>query len=568
MRAKVVLRYRHASTGGNMLQKSDHYEDVYRALKWHIPEFFNMGVDVCDKHAARTPEKTALIIEDTDGDVVQYSFLALQRLSNKLANLLTAKGLQRGDRVGILLSQSVETGIAHIAAWKAGLISIPMFTLFGEDALEYRLSDSGARALITDVDNWPKVEAIKDKLPGLDLVLLADAAGFSNTEPATGPLNLWQAMEHASDTFIPVKTRAEDPALIIYTSGTTGNPKGALHAHRTLLGHLPGVEFPHEFFPQAGDLMWTPADWAWIGGLMNVLMSSWYHGVPVLAYRARKYDPEQALALMARHQVRNTFMPPTALKLMAQVDRPRERFGFSLRTVTCAGEPMGIGLLDWGRRALGINLNEYYGQTECNLIVANCAALMDIKPGSMGRPVPGHRVEIIDADGNVLPVGNTGSIAVARPDPVMFLKYWNNEQATREKFNGDWLLTGDLGRKDEDGYLWFVGRDDDVITSAGYRIGPGEIEDCIGTHGAVSLAAVVGIPDELRTESIKAFILLNENYVASQELENEIRDYVKTRLSPHEYPRHIEFVETLPMTATGKIKRKELRDDEISKTQV
>ena len=548
-----------------MLTKADHYDDVYRALNWQIPEAFNMGVAVCDKHAAITPEKTALIIEDTDGDVIQYSFLALQRLSNKLANLFIAKGLKRGDRVGILLSQSVETGIAHIAAWKAGLISIPMFTLFGEDALQYRLTDSGAKALVTDTDNWPKIEAIKNNLPELDLVLLADAGLSTNTDMASGPVNMWKAMESASDSFDPVKTNAEDPALIIYTSGTTGNPKGALHAHRTLLGHLPGVEFPHEFFPQPGDLMWTPADWAWIGGLMNVLMSSWYHGVPVLANRARKYDPEQALALMARHQVRNTFMPPTALKLMAQVERPMERFGFSLRTVTCAGEPMGAELLDWGRQVLGVNFNEYYGQTECNLIVANCATLMKIKPGSMGRPVPGHRVEVIDDDANVLPPGTIGSIAVARPDPVMFLKYWNNEQATRDKFNGDWLLTGDLGQMDEDGYLWFTGRDDDVITSAGYRIGPGEIEECLGTHPAVSLAAVVGIPDALRTETIKAFILLKDGKAGDAVLENEIREHVKTRLSPHEYPRHIEFVDALPMTATGKIKRKELRDEEINK---
>ncbi len=545
-----------SSLVGTVLSKADNYRDICRSLNWRIPEYFNMGVDVCDKHAARNPEKTALIVEDADGDVVQYSFLALRRLSNKLANLLHGKGLRRGDRVGILLSQSVETAIAHIAAWKAGFISIPMFSLFGEDALEYRLTDSGARALITDSDNWPKIAAIRENLPGLELVLVADAGGGS----ASGPLNMWQAMERASDEFEPVKTKAADPALIVYTSGTTGNPKGALHAHRTLLGHLPGVEFPHEFFPQPGDLMWTPADWAWIGGLMNVLMSSWHHGVPVLAHRARKYDPEQALALMARHGVRNTFMPPTALKLMAQVENPKKRFGFSLRTVTCAGEPMGAELLDWGRRELGVSFNEYYGQTECNLIVANCGAVMDIKPGSMGRPVPGHRVEVIDGDGKILPPGQIGSIAVARPDPVMFLEYWNDPQASRDKFNGNWLLTGDLGERDEEGYFWFVGRDDDVITSAGYRIGPGEIEDCIGAHPAVSMAAVVGIPDRLRTEAIKAFILLAEGQTGSPELESEIRNFVKTHLSPHEYPRHMEFVDTLPMTATGKIKRRELRD--------
>ncbi|MBT4932827.1 MAG: AMP-binding protein [Rhodospirillaceae bacterium] len=543
-----------------MLIRSDSYDKVRDALRWQIPEYFNMGVDVCDKHAERTPDKTALIIEDEDGDVTQYSFLALKKLSNKLANLYVARGLKPGDRVAILLSQSVETGIAHIAAWKAGLISIPMFTLFGEDALEFRLSDCGAKALVTDTENYQKIEAIRDKLPNLETVLLTGSGDFS--VDGTSPVSLWKALDDASDAFTPLNTKSEEPGLIIYTSGTTGNPKGALHAHRALLGHLPGVEFPHEFFPKPDDLMWTPADWAWIGGLMNVLMSSWHHGVPVLAQRARKYDPEKALALMARHRVRNTFMPPTALRLMRQVEHPAERFDIDLRTVTCAGEPMGAELLDWGKQALGVTFNEYYGQTECNLVVSNCAELMDVKPGSMGRAVPGHDVEIIDENGQILPPETTGAIAVRSPDPVMFLQYWNNVQATKDKFNGDWLLTGDLGTKDADGYLWFVGRDDDVISSAGYRIGPGEIEDCISKHPAVSLVAVVGVPDPLRTEAVKAFILLREGNNGDPDLENDIRNFVKTRLSPHEYPRHIEFVDDLPMTATGKIRRNVLRDGE------
>jgi acetyl-CoA synthetase len=311
--------------------------------------------------------------------------------------------------------------------------------------------------------------------------------------------------------------------------------------------------------------MWTPAEWAWIGGLMNVLMSSWHHGVPVLAQRARKFDPEKALALMARHGVRNTFMPPTALRLIREVEAPRERFGVALRTLTCAGEPMGVELLDWCRSALGVTPNEYYGQTECNLVVANCARIMEVKPGSMGRPVPGHTVEVIDDDGKIVPADTVGKIAVRRPDPVMMLEYWRQPEATEAKFIGDWLVMGDLGRKDGDGYLWFIGRDDDVITSAGYRIGPGEIEDCLGKHPAVSLAAVIGVPDEVRTEAVKAFIVLRAGRTADAALEEEIRAFVKTRLSPHEYPRLIEFVDGLPMTATGKIRRGELRQREIDK---
>jgi acetyl-CoA synthetase len=543
-----------------MLTIADTYDDVYRLMQWRVPEFYNMGVDVCDKHADARPDNIGLIVEDEDGTVTRYSFADLKRLSNRLANVLGGSGVEPGERVGILLSQSVEAGVAHIAAWKAGCISIPLFTLFGEDALEFRLADSEARVVVTDTVNLGKVEAIRDRLPNLKWILVVGAGS-----DGSGLLDFWSAIERASDAFTPVNTRAEDPGLIIYTSGTTGNPKGALHAHRALLGHLPAVEFFNEFLPQPGDLMWTPAEWAWIGGLMNVLMSSWHHGVPVLAQRARKFDPEKALALMARHGVRNTFMPPTALRLIREVEAPRERFGVALRTLTCAGEPMGVELLDWCRSALGVTPNEYYGQTECNLVVANCARIMEVKPGSMGRPVPGHTVEVIDDDGKIVPADTVGKIAVRRPDPVMMLEYWRQPEATEAKFIGDWLVMGDLGRKDGDGYLWFIGRDDDVITSAGYRIGPGEIEDCLGKHPAVSLAAVIGVPDEVRTEAVKAFIVLRSDRIADTALEEEIRAFVKTRLSPHEYPRLIEFVESLPMTATGKIRRGELRQREIDK---
>jgi len=534
------------------------YSKVFQSLKWEIPKYFNIAVAVCNRHADATPNKTALIFEDEKFNITTYDFLSVKRLSNKLANFFMARKLIQGDRVAIVLSQSIEAGVSHIAAWKAGLISIPMFTLFGEDALQFRLSNSGAKVVITDRENLWKIQAIKSQCPELQHIIVTDL----DTE-GPGLFDFWKTLEAASDQFIPVKTLAEDPALIIYTSGTTGNPKGALHAHRTLLGHLPGVEFPHEFFPKKNDLMWTPADWAWIGGLMNVLMASWYHGVPVLARRAKKYDPEQALDLMARHRVRNTFMPPTALNLMRKVENIQTRFDINLRTITCAGEPMGAELLHWGRDVLGVSLNEYYGQTECNLVVANCAQLMDIKPGSMGRAVPGHIVEIIDENGQIAKPGSEGDFAVLAPDPVMLLKYWDDDLATTEKFRGGWLIMGDRGIKDDEGYFWFKGRADDVITSAGYRIGPGEIEDCLTKHPAVALAAAIGVPDPVRTESIKAVILLRQGHNGGPQLEKEIRDFVSHRLSPHERPRIIEFVNQLPMTATGKIKRKELRDQAV-----
>lgn len=543
-----------------MIIKAESYDKICRAHSWQVPKYFNMGYEVCDRHANTNPSLTALIFENTNGDITQYSFRVLKLLSNKLANLFQAKGLKSGDRVGILLPQSLETGIAHIAAWKAGMISIPLFTLFGIDALQYRLADSGARAIITDIENLEKIKIIHEKLPNLDVIIVTNAR-----KSGDHLIDLWTSLDSSSDKFTPLRTRAEDPSFISYTSGTTGPPKGALHAHRTMLGHLPGVEIPHEFFPKKGDLMWTPADWAWIGGLMNCLMASWYHGVPVLAHREQKYDPEKAIHLMARHQVRNSFMPPTALKLMRQIDKPAKQYGVNLRTVACAGEPMGKELLEWGREALGITLNEFYGQTECNLVTSNCSLLMEVRPGSMGRAVPGHTVDIIDSEGNVLNAYEEGHIAVKSPDPVMFLNYWNNPKATYDKYKGKWLLTGDRGTKDKDGYFWFLGREDDVITSAGYRIGPGEIEDCIVSHPAVSLAAVIGIPDPLRTEKIKAYIILRPNQNGDNDLKKEILDFVSRQLSPHEKPRDLEFVEQLPMTTTGKIKRKELRDAEIKR---
>jgi acetyl-CoA synthetase len=455
--------------------------------------------------------------------------------------------------VGILLPQGPETAISHIGLYKLGAIAIPLFTLFGTDALAYRLDNSTASGVITDAANLPKIISIRDELPLLRVIIVT--AG----DAPDGVTLLPDLLARGSDAFTPVQTRADDPALIIYTSGTTGPPKGALHAHRVLPGHLPGVEFPHNFFPRENDRFWTPADWAWIGGLIDVLFPSWHHGVPVLAHRARKFDPEEAFHLLAKHRIRNAFMPPTALKLMRQVPEASVNPGFEMRTIGSGGETLGEELLDWGRRVMGVTINEFYGQTECNLVVGNCSEVMPIRPGSMGRPIPGHTVAVVDGEGRPAPAGSVGEIAVRSPDPVMFLEYWKNPAATREKFIGRWGLTGDLARMDEDGYLWFVGRRDDLITSAGYRIGPAEIEACIMKHPAVSMVAVIGQPDPLRTEIVKAFIVPKDPRHASAETRRAIQQFVKERLAAHEYPREIQFVDSLPMTATGKIMRRELR---------
>ncbi len=540
-----------------MLPQGDHYTALVEGFRWSVPARFNMGVDVCDRWAVATPHHPALIERTSKGQRQVYSFADVQRFANRLANALAEGGIGPGDRVGVLLPQRLETACAHIALYKLGAVAVPLFTLFGPDALAYRLGDCAARSAITDTEGAAKLATIRRQLPHLVQVYGVDG-------PAPGAVDLTAAMAGQAEAFTPVDTAADDPALLIYTSGTTGQPKGALHGHRVLLGHLPGVEMSHDMLPQAGDCLWTPADWAWIGGLLDVLLPAWHHGLPVVAQRFAKFDPTEAFALMAECQVRNVFLPPTALKLMRTVARPRERFGYHLRSVASGGEPLGAELLDWGRAVFGLTINEFYGQTECNMVVSSCGALGAVRPGVTGLPVPGHRLAVVDEAGRVLPPGELGQIAVARPDPVMFLGYWNNPCATRAKFAGDWLLTGDLGRLDEDGYVTFVGRADDVITSGGYRMGPGEIEDCLLAHPAVKLAAVVGVPDELRTEIVKAFIVLEAGHTPSQALADELRNHVKARLAAHEYPRRIAFVAELPLTATGKVMRRVLREGDCS----
>jgi acetyl-CoA synthetase len=541
-----------------MLKSGKSYREVFESFQWQVPEFYNIGVDICDKWAD-DPNRLALIYEDDKEGVREYTFAQLRRLSNQLANGLKAHGVRRGDRLGILLGQCPETAITHIAAYKMGAVAIPLFVLFGTDALEYRLSNSAASALVTDGANLSKVLEIKDRLPNLRLILV-----ISGQTP-DGVTEFWKLLEKGSGEFEPVTTRPDDPALIIYTSGTTGPPKGALHAHRVVLGHLPGVEFPHNFFPRQGDRFWTPADWAWIGGLIDVLFPSWHHGITVVAHRARKFDPEEVFHLLAKHQIRNSFMPPTALKMMRQVPDPKSRYEYKMRSIGSGGETLGSELLDWGRQTMGVTINEFYGQTEVNLVVGNCSEVMEIRPGSMGKPIPGHRVEIVDEQGNPVSPGVVGEVAIKRPDPVMFIEYWNNPGATEEKFVNDWALTGDLAKKDSEGHLWYVGRKDDVITSAGYRIGPAEIEDCLLKHPSVSMVAAVGSPDKLRTEIVKAFIVLKPGIAGSLGLAREIQDFVKTRLAAHEFPREVEFLSELPMTATGKIIRKDLRKLEIDR---
>ena len=534
----------------HVLPAARDYGALYRSFRWQIPARYNIGVDVCDRWAEIDPARTAIFNLGADGAVEEVSYGALREASNRLANALAARGIGRGDRIALLLAQGPAVAVSHIAIYKLGAIALPLAMLFGVDAIAYRLADSGARALITNAQGLAKLAAGREVASGLEFVWSIDGS-------ADGAEDFHAMLARAASDFTPVATTPDDPALMVYTSGTTGPPKGALHAHRVLLGHLPGIEFPHEFLPQPGDRFWTPADWAWAGGLLNVLLPGLHYGVPVVAQKFDKFDPEQAFAVMAKMDVRNAFIPPTALRMLRSVPRPNANV--RLRSVGSGGEALGAETYEWGKSALGITINEFYGQTECNLVLASCAAIDVSRPGAIGKPVPGHRVAVIRADGSRCAAGELGQIAIEGPDPVMFLQYWGKADATREKFIGEWMTTGDQGVTDADGYVAFVGRDDDVITSSGYRIGPTEIEDCLIRHPAVALAAVVGKPDALRTEIVKAFIVLKSGHPPSQALAADIQGFVKTRLSAHEYPREVAFIDEMPMTTTGKVIRRLLR---------
>jgi acetyl-CoA synthetase len=539
------------------MERMQTYEQLYASFRWDIPARYNIAADVCDRHAT-DPGKIALIGEGPDGKVWQMTFRDIQRKANKLANFLLSIGLVKGDRVMLLLGQNPWTAIGHVACWKAGLVSVPVSVLFAADAVAFRSGHVAARVVITDLANLPTAVRAREQATEAVRIFVIDGR-----EPEAESLP--DAIEPARDTFTNVDTAADDPAFLNFTSGTTGNPKGALQAHRSMLGHLPGAEFCLDFFPQPHDLMWSPADWSWLAGLMDVLMPAWYHGVPVLTFRAARFDPEQAFAMIGRHRVRTALLVPTMLRLMRQVPDPVGRFGVDLRAIYSGGEPVGKELLEWSAEVLKMPVNEVFGQTECNLVLGSNASVMPIKPGSMGRTIPGHVAAIVDDAGQTLPPGTIGHIAIRRPDPVMMLEYWHNAEATRDKYAGDWLITGDLGVCDEAGYFWFQGRADDVITSGGYRIGPAEIEDALVRHPAVVIAAAIGVPDPVRTESIKAFVIVKDGFPAGPQLAEDIRNFVREHLAKHEVPREIEFVETLPMTNTGKIQRRKLRDAERAK---
>mgnify|MGYP001262965118 FL=1 len=546
-----------------MLPKILNYDHLYNTFNLNIPLKFNIASATIDKFA--NTNRIALKNIKLNGELENLSFGFIQKKSNQLANALDNLNLNRNDRVGIILGQCPETLISHISCFKSGKISIPLFNLFGIKALKFRLNDSSASVVICDKYGLEKLKKIKDSLPSLKYIICTDR-NDSNKDI----LFFDSLLRKSKDDYKNLNTNSEDPALIIYTSGTTGDPKGALLPHRTLLGHLPGVEMPHEFLSSDAsnnDCFWTPADWAWIGGLFDVLLPSLYFGIPVLSHRSSKFDPEFTFDLMEKFEVKNTFLPPTSLKMMKSFNLYKSRDKLNLRTVGSGGEALGEELLNWGKEILNVGINEFYGQTECNLTVSNNGLIMKQKLGSIGRPVPGHVVKLMKDDGGFISKSNDeGEIVVQSNSPSIFSGYWNNDIETNKKIIDGWLHTGDYATVDDEGYFYFKGRKDDLINSSGYRIGPSEIESTILSLQEVEMVAVVGVPDELRGEIIKAVVVPREKALLKNKNENlkyKIKEHVKQNLAAHEYPRLIEFVKELPLTTTGKIKRNLIRKNHI-----
>ncbi|MEO8154991.1 MAG: AMP-binding protein [Rhizobacter sp.] len=558
------------------------HDRLYRTFRWKVPRHFNIADVCCARWARETPESVAIFYEHENGQTLQCTYATLQAQANRLSHALQRLGVARGDRVAIVMPQRIETAVAHIALYQLGAVAMPLSMLFGPEALAYRLQHSESRLAIVDESAIANLLEARPECRGLRTVVAVGAAqGQGDADWAT---LLAQEPAH----FNAVVTQADDAAVLIYTSGTTGPPKGALIPHRALLGNLSGFVCSQNWFPQRGDVFWSPADWAWTGGLMDALLPTLYFGHPIVAYQGR-FSPEKAFELMARHGVTNTFLFPTALKaMMKAVPAPREHYALKVRAIMSAGEAVGDAVFDYCRSQIGVTVNEMFGQTEINYVVGNCSQFIDTtgtahsawpaKPGSMGRPYPGHRVTVLDDEGHECPPGTPGDVAVHRrdihgqPDPIFFLGYWRNAEATRGKFTGDpgdsWCRTGDTAVMDEEGYLWYQGRSDDVFKAAGYRIGPSEIENCLVKHPAVANAAVVPKPDAERGAVVKAYVVLATGYNGSPQLVEELQRHVRGKLAPYEYPKEIEFIAALPMTTTGKVQRKVLRvrEEERAKT--
>jgi len=532
------------------------FADARAKHRWQIPADYNVAIDCLDRHGALR-DRVALYYEDDEGHAARYTFGQMIEASNRFANALRGLGIRRGDVVAIHTPQRPETAIAHIACYRLGAVALPISKLFGPDAIRYRLENSAAKAILMEPETVEKMDAVpRAELPEFKHVIVAGGS--------RGGLSFDELLAKGAPEFAMEKSSAEDPTLLMYTSGTTGNPKGVLHVARYVLGHN-GIDYSYNFL-RDGDLYYSPADWAWAGGLLDGLLAVWPYGIPVLAYRSKaRFDPDVTMRILEKYGATVGLYPPTALKVLREVKSPRQKYQLKLRCIVSGAEPVSPELARWVDEELKVEFNQGFGQTEANYFIGTCSALEKPALEPLGKAYPGHDVAIVSAEGIPVKVGEKGEIAIRRDSPVVMREYWKNPKAMSEKFKGEWLVTGDLGHMDEQGYVYFQGRADDVIKSSGYRIGPAEIEAKVMEHKAVASCAVIGVPDPQRGQAIKAFVKLLPGFQPSNELIKELQADVKKRLAAHEYPREIEFVDDFPVTVTGKIMRRELREREERK---
>jgi len=538
----------------------DSREALLSAFEWTVPERFNMAAHLVDRPAAEHPDRPAVYAEEAGGRQRTVSFGELYDQAAALAGHLAAAGVERGDRVGVNAPQKPETLVAHLACWKLGAVSVPLSVLFGEEGVRYRLDDAGAVACVVDEANVDTLRAVRERLEPLE-VLTVDVEPTREDET-----DLHDALAAADPVRDTADTAADETAMIIYTSGTTGAPKGVVHGHELLLGQLP--HFVCSFCNlqldtgEDGDVFYAPIEWSWVA-VFNFVVPALFFGRPVVAYAGGPFDPEATLGLLERYGVTCFGAPPTALRAMKAADTAAYDLD-SVRVVEAGGEALGEDVAGWARETFGAVVHEHYGQTEADVVVGDCTAVAERRPGCMGMELPGHEVAVLDPD-SLTPVepGEVGELAVRyEGDPVCFQEYWNKPEKTAATLREGWLLTDDLATVDADGYFSFRGRRDDVIIRSGYRIGPEELESTLATHEAVADAGVVGVADERRGEVPKAFVVLAGDRDPYPELADELRAHARQRLAEYEYPAEVEFVTSLPTTVTGKVKRSALRERE------
>jgi acetyl-CoA synthetase len=548
------------------------YESAHDAFAWQLPDDYHPAADLLRKHDPETPA----VHHVREGSVETHTFGDLDEQSNRLAGALADLGVSPGDRVGVCVPQRPANPVTHLACWKLGAATVPLTVLFGTGALRYRLDDAEAVALVADTRVREKVEAIRDGCATLKHVAYV---GDGATAEVSATHDFDALLADGPTAFDPHPATPATETAVMYTSGSTGPPKGVVHGHALWLGRAAAAHNFFERYAGTDTVVWTPADWAWGAALGGTLFGAWHHGHPVVAAAREGFGPEWAFSLLAEHDVTHAFLPPTALRMLMGVEAPADRYDLSLSVVATAGEPLTPEVLDWFERELpAVSCNEFYGQTELNLAVGNRAEWFDPKPGSMGKPLPGYDLAVLDRDTREpLGVDETGEFALRPGDRrVFFERYLGKPEATREKTvelspedvagtdcpAGEWFLTDDLGYRDAEGYVHFVSRADDVILTSGYRVGPLEVEKSLLGHPAIEQAGVVGLPDEIRGERIVAFVERTPGDRSDDDLREELRTLVRERLAEYEYPRGIRFVDDLPKTSTGKVRRASLRERE------